>query len=86
MKPQRVEPAVTVENRINESNMYCVYEPGHQGKRERGEAAVVCVSTRSVEMSHSYQQQFIKKGTTEEKNLGVSPASRNLHQEKHFRI
>lgn len=32
-KPQRAEPAL--ENRINESNMHDVYEPGHQGERER---------------------------------------------------
>lgn len=31
-KPQRAEPEL--ENRINESNMHDVYEPGHQGERE----------------------------------------------------
>lgn len=31
-KPQRAEPEL--ENRINESNMHNVYEPGHQGERE----------------------------------------------------
>lgn len=45
-KPRRVEPAVTVENRINESNMYRSYEPGHQEERERErKASVVAVST-----------------------------------------
>lgn len=42
-KPQRAEPEL--ENRINESNMHRVYEPGHQGERE---SAVVCVLTRSI--------------------------------------
>lgn len=42
-KPQRAEPEL--ENRINESNMHGVHEPGHQGDRA---SAVVCVLTRSI--------------------------------------
>ncbi len=63
-KPWRVEPAVTLENRINESNMYCMFEPGHQGKRAREREKLLWVVswlTHSVEMTHDYQQQFIKK-------------------------
>ena len=55
-----------MENRVNESNMYCAFVPGRWGKRER-EKLLWFVSrlARAAEMSHSFWQQVIKKWNRE---------------------